>query len=142
MEVPTEVITCSEDGCGISFAVPAWWLTGKRSTHANFWCPNGHVRHYPAETKEEALRRERDRAFQQIARAEDEARQAKRLAGEWEAATRKAEAATRRLKKRAAAGSCPQCNRTFANMARHMKHQHPQFVCETGAKVVPMKKAS
>jgi uncharacterized Zn finger protein (UPF0148 family) len=35
-----------------------------------------------------------------------------------------------RMKGRVAAGVCPCCNRTFKQLASHMKHKHPQFVCE------------
>lgn len=31
-----------------------------------------------------------------------------------------------KLKKRAAAGVCPCCNRTFHNLARHMETKHPE----------------
>lgn len=47
-----------------------------------------------------------------------------------------------RIKKRAAAGTCPCCKRTFSNMAEHMKKEHAAFVVETGAKVVPIKAAT
>jgi hypothetical protein len=38
---------------------------------------------------------------------------------------------TRRLEQRAAAGVCPCCNRTFQQLARHMKSQHPDHVAAT-----------
>lgn len=34
---------------------------------------------------------------------------------------------TTRLKNRIAAGVCPCCQRTFVNLARHMKGQHPNY---------------
>jgi hypothetical protein len=46
-----------------------------------------------------------------------------------------------KLKKRTSAGTCPCCTRTFANMAEHMKKQHPDFVAEGGANVVRLKAA-
>lgn len=33
-----------------------------------------------------------------------------------------------RMKNRAAAGVCPCCNRTFKQLAAHMKNKHPDFV--------------
>jgi hypothetical protein len=45
----------------------------------------------------------------------------------------------KRIKKRAAAGTCPCCQRSFSNMATHMKRQHPDYVKESGANVVPIK---
>ncbi len=130
--VPTEVITCCESDCGISFAVPEWWYRGKSNNHSWFYCPNGHRQHFAAESKLDIARRERDIAKQQIARAEQEAADANRRAA-------RLEKEQKQLKKRAAAGTCPCCQRTFSNMATHMKRQHPEFVADTGAKVVPIR---
>ena len=79
------------------------------------------------------MRRERDIAKQQLARAEDERRAAERKA-------EKALKETKRLKKRAAAGTCPCCSRTVIQMARHMKTKHPDFVAKETTNVVPIKK--
>jgi hypothetical protein len=79
------------------------------------------------------LRRERDRLKQDTARLEEEASLARVRA-------EKAEAAAKRLKKRASAGTCPCCSRTFANMAEHMKQKHPELLAEGGTKVVPLKR--
>lgn len=130
--VDMNVMTCCHADCGISFAVPSWWEKGKRQTHAWFYCPNGHQQHFSAESDFEKTRRERDIARQQVARAEQEAVEAT-------ARAIKLERETKNLKKRASAGTCPCCSRTFSNMATHMKRQHPQFVKEGGAKVIPIK---
>lgn len=132
MNIPENTITCCNTDCGISFAVPAWWYRGKLENHSWWYCPNGHHQHFPAETALEKAWRERDIAKQQVARAEQEAATATRRA-------EKAEREQRLAKKRTAAGTCPCCQRTFANMATHMKREHPQFVEATGAKVIPMK---
>jgi hypothetical protein len=101
-----------------------------------FYCSYGHKQFYlEGESEETKLRRERDRLKQQTARLEEEASLALVRA-------EKAERATKLLKKRASAGTCPCCQRTFSNMAEHMKHQHPQFVADGGAKVVPIKRVA
>lgn len=101
-----------------------------------FYCAYGHGQVYSkGESEETKLRRERDILKQQAVRLEEEASLARVRA-------EKAEAATKRLKKRASAGTCPCCQRTFQNMATHMKHQHPEFVQEGGAKVVHLKAVS
>jgi hypothetical protein len=135
MNVDDVVLTCCHKDCGISFAVPSWWHKGKRETHTWFYCPNGHQQHFSSESDIEKARRERDIARQQVARAEQEAAEARRG---WEKAEREA----KKLKKRASAGTCPCCQRTFSNMATHMKREHPQFVADGGAKVVPIKVAA
>lgn len=104
-----------------------------------FWtCPNGHSRGWKEgeeKTEINQLRRERDRLKQDAARLEDERREAvERMEN--------AQRAVKKMKKRAAAGTCPCCQRTFSNMATHMKRQHPEFVVDTGANVVPIKAAN
>ena len=67
----------------------------------------------------ELVTRERDKLKQRIAEsAEAEAKA--------EQARIKAEKETKRLKRLASGGVCPCCNRTFSNMARHMRSQHPE----------------
>lgn len=140
MEVQSIVITCCNTDCGISFAVPNWWNKGKRDTHTWFHCPNGHRQKYMEETEEEKMRRERDIARQQVARAEDEKREAVARAERATKKADKAEAARKRVVKRAAVGVCPCCSRTVGQLARHMKTKHPEFVAEE-TNVVPIKKA-
>lgn len=113
-----ELSTCYK--CGIQFAMPTWYRQKRIEDHADFYCPNGHAQHFSAETEAEIERRLRQRAEQQVARAEDEKLRALRR----EAALR---SELNRHRKRAANGVCPCCNRSFVNMARHMKTQHPEF---------------
>ena len=132
----TEITCCS---CGIKFEVPAEWHAEKRQSHEYFYCPNGHSLSFKGESDEEKLRRERDRLKQDQARLEQELADANRQTEVASKRAFRAEKATTLLKKRAAAGTCPCCQRTFSNMATHMKQQHPTFVTDTGAKVIPIK---
>lgn len=123
--------------CAVWHTVPEIVYESHRREGGFHHCPNGHQRGWDKGTdaiERENTRRERDRLKQETARLEEERSEAV-------ARAEKAERATKRLKKRTAAGTCPCCQRTFANMAEHMKHQHPEFVSETGAKVVPIKRA-
>jgi hypothetical protein len=131
MAIDDVILTCINSECGISFAVPQWWYKGKKETKTTFHCPNGHRQHFTGETEEEKMRRERDIARQQVARAEQEAEEQRLRAV-------RAEKSERKLKKRAAAGTCPCCQRTFSNMSTHMKKQHPDYV-KDAANVVPIK---
>lgn len=121
--------------CGVRFAMPTA-LYKHQQKHGGFHhCPNGHSQGWIKEESEMSrLRRERDRAQQQVARAEDEAREAKEKAAREVAAakaeTKKVTASKKRLEKRTAAGTCPCCQRTFSNMSTHMRKQHPTFVAE------------
>jgi septal ring factor EnvC (AmiA/AmiB activator) len=119
--------------------MPQGYLDNRRNDKASFYCPNGHSMSY-RESEADRLRRERDRLKQDQARLEEEKREAWATANAQRERAEKAEKATKRLKKRTSAGTCPCCSRTFANMAEHMKHQHPEFVADSGAKVVPIKR--
>lgn len=140
MNIPEIVITCCNTNCGISFAVPKWWETGKRENHSWFYCPNGHHQHFAEESDLEIAQRERDIAKQQVARAEQERDAAIKAEDKAHADKRLALLKVKKLEKRAAAGTCPCCQRSFANMTTHMRKQHPAFVAEQ-TNVVPMKKA-
>lgn len=99
-----------------------------RRSSQSFCCPWGHSQHFkkgPSDT--ELLRKERDTLKQQMARKDDEIRaeRAWREAAQNQARAYKGVAT--RVKNRVAAGVCPCCNRTFANLARHMAGQHPNF---------------
>ena len=132
-----EVETC---WCGMPFALPKDLRYQARNRGHTIYCPLGHTVTWK-ETEETRLRRERDRLKQETARLEDERREAIESANRETARADKAERKAKKLTKRAAAGTCPCCQRTFANMATHMKRQHPDFVAETGAKIVPIEVA-
>lgn len=108
--------------CGCVSTVPEVMNDQMRAEGGYRHCPSGHSWGWSKEKSErERLRRERDQLKQRIAMVEDEKRQETERAA-------KAEKQTARLKKRASAGVCSCCNRTFTNMARHMKTKHPNVV--------------
>lgn len=113
--------------CGIRYGLDAQFYSDQSAGKGKGWqCPNGHnlvVR----ESDADKYRREAERLRQQLAQKDDEI--------EWQRAQRKtderrvsaAKGQITKLKKRAKAGVCPCCNRTFANMAAHMKTKHPDM---------------
>lgn len=121
--------------CGIEYAAPKTFMEeAKKDPSISFYCPNGHPRHF-SESEADRLRRERDRLQQRLASKDDEIKAIDNL-------RKAALGQVTKLKKRAAAGTCPCCQRTFSNMSTHMKQQHPEFVADTGAKVVPIKRTA
>lgn len=127
--------------CGCVSTVPEVMEINFKENGGYRHCPNGHAYGWSKEASEsDRIRRERDSLKQQQARLEEEKRDAWATATAQRERADKAEAATKRLKKRSSAGTCPCCSRTFSNMSEHMKHQHPQFVADGGAKVVPIKR--
>jgi hypothetical protein len=115
--------------CGIRFAVPPNWLEGRRNDKEGFYCPNGHVLSYKKSLSEK-LSEELSATKQRLAYQEDETRRQRELR---DAAERQAAAArgqVTKLKKRASAGVCPCCNRSFLALGRHMQTKHPGFIAE------------
>jgi hypothetical protein len=121
--VEFEVITCGE--CGIQFGVPPHWVETKRRDHSGFKCPNGHGRMYPGESDIEKAQRETREAQAQV----NNERHLRLVA---EKARDQAQIAKKKLEKRISHGVCACCNRTFENLARHMKSKHPEMVLPAG----------
>jgi DNA repair exonuclease SbcCD ATPase subunit len=108
--------------CGVVFWITAYMQECRLKDAASFYCPNGHAQSYG---KSEA-----DKVREQLAKVERERNQLKQNEARYEQeleATRK-EAA--RLRKRAAAGVCPCCNRSFIHLRRHMASRHAGYVAE------------
>lgn len=126
------VWTCS---CGAKQAMTHETNRVLRQSAATFYCVHGHTRWFPpGKSEEEKLRDQlnaeriaRQRAEQRVAEKADEAQAA------WNTATRERNRANgykghaTRITKRAKAGVCPCCNRTFKQLAAHMANQHPEF---------------
>lgn len=117
----------------------AFWITDEfyavaRHTEQTFYCPAGHQNYYPrGESTEDKLRRERDRALQQIAQRDDEIIYVKKQRDVAERRVAAAKGQITKIKNRASKGLCPCCNRSFINLARHMAGKHPGFVSEPTA---------
>ena len=99
--------------CGVIFGVPANLVVQRKRDHKSFYCPNGHDQYYPGESDVEKanrlLREERER-HQRTLERENKERQAR-------------EQAERKLQ-RVGRGVCPECKRSFQNLARHMHCKH------------------
>lgn len=129
IQVQTSFIThtCAEHGCGIVFAVEDGFDSRRREDHRTFYCPNGHTLSYRGKTEEQKQRERADRLQKQVEQREADLRfEQRRLDNE-----RRAHAATKgqltKTRKRVANGVCPCCNRSFADLGRHMAHQHPEY---------------
>jgi hypothetical protein len=104
--------------CGVVYTIPKRVYDFHWQEGGFHYCPNGHTWGWAKEGCErERLRRDRDRLAQRIAEKDD---QIAELAREREAA----EVRTARLRRRVEHGVCPDCNRSFANLRRHMVTKH------------------
>jgi hypothetical protein len=116
--------------CGVLYAFTAEYEAERRKDGRSFYCPSGHSAHYgdgPVERAHKAIE-EAKRALtaEKCARANAEAAKAHALndlTREREERAKEAE----KTKRRHASGKCPCCQRSFASLARHIKHMHPEY---------------
>lgn len=117
--------------CGVVYTVPEIVYNHHRQEGGFHHCPTGHQWGWPKEKSErERLRLERDRLAQRIAEKDDEIAAERRMREEAERSTVAMKGQVTKLRKRASAGTCPCCKRTFQQLARHMAQKHPAFVAE------------
>lgn len=126
------VVQCYSRGC--TYAIPESFDRSARRYHggeaSGWWicCPFGHTWGYTGETKEESLQRHLDNARDEAARTRARLDQTEAsLRGTRTRAARTTKE-LKRTKDRVKNGVCPCCNRTFAQLQRHMKRQHPDYV--------------
>lgn len=123
------VVTC---WCGMRHAIPTELDNFQDRQHddgysqTSIYCPLGHTHIRAGKGEAEKLRERLERESLSLAATRD------LLAHE-----ERSHAATRghltRTKKRVAHGVCPCCNRTFKQLAAHMKNKHPEYVEEAAA---------
>jgi len=117
------IINCSE--CQAPIA-----LTNEsqlRDNHKSFMCPNGHDQAFLGGSKAE---REATEAKAALAKEIQRREIAEREAAMEKNLRVKADKEYTRKMKRVANGVCVCCNRTFQNLARHMKTKHPNEVAK------------
>jgi hypothetical protein len=118
--------TCGECGCVWGF--PKALKDQRLEDGKLFYCPNGHGRQFTrGQSESDKLRRERDQLKQRIAYKDDMLREAEQRAKHERHRANGYKGHATRITKRAKAGVCPCCNRTFQQLARHMAAKHPTF---------------
>jgi hypothetical protein len=106
-------------GCAIVFAMPDELRARLKRDGGTFYCPNGHAQHF-TQTETDRLRgllEEANRSKTQLAASYAS------LQSDYDTLQR----AKKRIEKRIHAGTCPCCNRTFQNLARHMATKHKEI---------------
>jgi len=100
--------------CAVWFAMPQSLQTRCRGTGETIYCPNGHGQVYMKSTEaklREELEAERQRKIAALSEANEQRMERERL---------------ERKLKRVGRGVCPECNRSFANLAKHMNCKHAE----------------
>ena len=108
---------CSE--CGIPFAAPDYFWEQRKRDGERWYCPNGHCRIFSESdaTRLAAARSELERIKGILA---EEQRSTSELVGR----IVQKDQEIKRMRRRAKAGVCQSCHRTFQNVARHMQTKH------------------
>jgi len=110
-----EIISEKCISCGVVFGLEAEYKRNLKQFHNEYYCPNGHKQYYAGEShKDRAERMEKQMIIERAEKWKQE-----RLKG---VAQRKIKS----MKKRSHAGVCICCNRTFKNLAKHMKTKHKE----------------
>ena len=105
--------------CGIQFGVPPYFIAQKRSNAGSLYCPNGHSLGWSES--------EADRLRKQLQKEKDAAEWQRARANRLEKDLQSQKGQMTKLKNRIAKGVCPCCQRSFANVARHVKTKHPDY---------------
>jgi hypothetical protein len=110
-----ETLVTTSCWCGINLAVPSNLFRMAHDNGKSIYCPLGHSFGW-SDTFQTKYEREQKRV---------------KATRDLLAAEERSHAATRgqmtKLKKRVHAGVCPCCQRSFQNVARHMKTKHPDY---------------
>jgi len=116
--------------CGMVYAMPQAWKErlfvrfNRGEKDVQWYCPQGHVIVFTSESELDRIRRERDQLKQDNARLDEIAMENHREAV-------RVQKELKRQARRAAAGVCPCCHRTFSQLARHMATEHPDQIDKT-----------
>lgn len=128
MEATVTIVSTSCYHCGQAIYLPEGFDKRRRNDHQTFYCPycsGGQC--YTGESKAEKLARELKAAKAREKFAQQRADDWRERADHQEARARGYKGAMVKTKKkldRVEKGVCPECNRTFQNLARHMETKH------------------
>ena len=116
IKVSGQLVTEECCRCGIVFAMPVEFKEQRLGDKASFYCPGGHGQHYTT-NEADRLRQQLENERRALSTTQD------LLNGE-----RRSHAATKgqltKTLNRIHEGVCPECNRTFKQLSRHMRSRH------------------
>lgn len=113
--------------CSIRYAAPESMFVRIKERGGEWHCPNGHTLVFN-ETEVQRLTKALESEKRSSECKDNRIKSLNNSLANTENRLRATKAAKTRMKNRIAAGVCSCCNRTFQNLASHMKGQHPEFV--------------
>ena len=111
-----EVTSCAR--CGVEFGLTADYIARRRKDGNGFHCPNGHSLTF-GKSEADKLREQLRQTQAQVTHQIDQ-----RVAAQRE--VRQLKDAAKQQRRRTAAGVCPCCKRSFAQLRRHIAAKHPE----------------
>ena len=114
-------------GCGIPYMIPTSRYNELRNNKGGFYCPNGCSRVFTGKSDAEKFQ---EQMAEMKRTMEQEAETLRNRIMDEIQAKRKVELKLKRVSN----GVCPCCNRTFGNLARHMKTKHPEIAQQPSKK--------
>lgn len=124
------IITETCCNCGVLFGMEEEFVDRRRDDHHTFYCPNGHPQSYTGKTTKQKLAE----AEESLKKAQEKAKaaEARQQMAENSLSVEKAShSKTKRKLKRTHHGVCPECNRQFPDLQRHMENKHKDVVGKT-----------
>lgn len=122
-----EITDCAN--CGIEFGVLASYIERRRKDGRSFHCPNGHSLSF-GKSEADKLREQLEHVQRQVQLRDGQITHLRDQNDATERALRAQRGANTKLRKRVSNGVCPCCNRSFADLARHMAGKHPDYATE------------
>lgn len=115
------------DRCGTIYGLEENFDNDRRASGKSFYCPNGHSLSYHETTTQRAEKAaKRAQELLDIERRRHEETKSALTVTERRRAAERGQRT--KLQNRIKHGVCPCCNRTFAQLAEHMKAKHPEFL--------------
>lgn len=112
--------------CGMQFAMLRNYQDRRLEDGKQFFCPAGHPQHY-TETEIVKLKKQVEQERKLKEWAQEDAKRARDSRGHAERRVIAMKGIITKTKKRVGHGVCPCCNRTFKQLAAHMKAKHPTY---------------
>lgn len=128
VEVTLTEMNCGE--CGGTYAINERYRKQKYAHGNSGWhCPYCQTTWgYFGDSENDRLQKEKDKLERRLTLEQNRRESAERETKKANNKLRAEKAAKTKLKNRIKHGVCPCCTRTFKNLARHMKGQHPEYV--------------
>lgn len=125
--------------CGLLFGMEQQYRDRKIREHGDFYCPNGHLRQFIAETEAERLKKQLAQTEQCLSIARADTQRARERADHTENRLRSTKGVITRMKRKIVAGRCVCCSRQFKDLESHMKVQHPKWDPDKAAEALSAK---